>query len=270
MPYRHAHYWLLLLFPLTALAFWPNYFSKLWEVPYAFHVHGVTASLWIALLAVQSWSIHGRRNALHRSIGYSSFLLFPLFIVGGLLVIQTMAVKFAAGEEPFAAMYGARLASLDAIATLGILYLFFMALRCRRKVHLHARYMLTTVFFLLSPILGRLAPALPPLSMSGPAEFHRFAWGLHLSNAVGVLLALWLYRRAPQHGRPFLIVGGLIAFQSLMFQTLARTSAWETPFIAFGTLPMPVVASLGLAVAAAVTWAGWNAPLQGRAAIRTA
>src|SRR5687768_16585659 len=101
MPYRHAHLYLLLLFPLTGLAFWPNYFGRLAASPAAFHIHGATASLWIALLAFQSWSIHARRNAWHRSVGLASFALFPLFVAGGLLVIQTMAVKFAGRSDPF-------------------------------------------------------------------------------------------------------------------------------------------------------------------------
>src|SRR4028119_1494920 len=99
MPYRNAHWWLLLLLPLTALAFWPNYFGNLRAAPYAFHVHGVTATLWILLLAAQSWTIHERKNALHRKLGYASFALFPFFFVGGLLVIHTMAEKVGAGDR---------------------------------------------------------------------------------------------------------------------------------------------------------------------------
>ena len=96
MPYRHAHFYLLLLFPLAALAFWPNYFSIVRSAPFALHAHGVTAASWIALLAFQSWSIHRRRNALHRATGLAGLALFPFFVAGGLLVIQTMAAKVAA------------------------------------------------------------------------------------------------------------------------------------------------------------------------------
>lgn len=257
MPYRHAHWYLLLLFPLTGLAFWPNYFGKLGASPYAFHVHGVTASLWIALLAFQNWSIHRRRNGLHRSAGLASLALFPLFIAGGVLVIQTMAVKFAAGADPFYDIFGARLGAVDAISSAAIPCLFYMALKWRRKVHLHARYMLAPVLFLLGPILSRLMPALPPLAITGPADFHRFAYGLHLANALAVGVAAILYLRAPKWGRPFLIVGALIGVQSLVFETLGRTAAWERLFGAIGTLPTVLVATLGLGLGAAAAWSGW-------------
>jgi len=45
MPYRHAHWYLLSLFPLAALAFWFNYLSQLRTVPIEFHIHGITATL---------------------------------------------------------------------------------------------------------------------------------------------------------------------------------------------------------------------------------
>src|SRR5687768_18167400 len=115
MPYRHAHWYLLLLFPLTGLAFWPNYFSKFATSPFAFHVHGITASLWIGLLAIQSWTIHHRRNAFHRTAGLTSLALFPFFLVGGLLVLQTMADKFGAGQDQFYALFGARLGVIDTV-----------------------------------------------------------------------------------------------------------------------------------------------------------
>ena len=168
-------------------------------------------------------------------------------------------MKFAAQADPFYRLFGARLGTIDLISSLGIPWLFMMALRTRRKVHLHARYMLGTVFFLFGPILSRLAPALPPLAITGPADFHRFGYGVHLANGAAVLLALILYQRAPKHGRPWLAVAGLIALQSLAFETIGRSAGWESLFTAVGRMPTPLVASLGFALAVAATWAGWSA-----------
>jgi hypothetical protein len=259
MPYRHAHWYLLLLFPLTGLAFWPAYFSKLAAAPSAFHVHGLTASLWIVLLAFQSWTIHHRRHALHRSAGLASFALFPFFLVGGLLVIQTMAAKFAVRADPFYAAFGARLAAVDAVSALAIPWFFYSALKRRRKVHFHARYMLAPILFLLGPILSRLMPILPPLAMAGPEDFHRFGYGLHLANAVAVAVAGVLYLGAPKWGRPWLAAGGLVAAQSLLFETVGRTPAWESAVAAIATVPTSLFVSLGLIAAAGIVWAGWNA-----------
>ena len=257
MPYRHAHWYLLLLFPLTGLAFWPNYFSKFTVSPYAFHVHGITASLWILLLAFQSWTIHGRRNALHRSAGAASLALFPFFLAGGLLVLQTMAVKFEAQEGPFYTLFGARLGLLDTVSSIALPFLFYRALRWRRKVHLHAGYMLAPILFLIPPIVSRVLPILPPFAITGPETFHRFGYGVHASLALTVGLAAFLYWRAPKHGRPFLIVGGLTALQILLFETLGRAPAWESLYASLGRVPPPLVASLGLAAGILAGAAGW-------------
>jgi hypothetical protein len=100
--------------------------------------------------------------------GVSSGLLpLPLFTVRGFLVLHSMSAKFVAGADPFAARYGARLGTLDTVSTFVIPRLYFMALKHRRKVHLHARYMLGTVFFLIVPIVGRLLPILPPWRSTG-------------------------------------------------------------------------------------------------------
>lgn len=258
MPYRHAYYYLLALFPLTLFAFWPGYFSDLRGADYSAHVHGVTASLWIALLAMQSWSIQRRQNALHRTLGYSSFVLFPFFTVGGLLVIQTMAMKFTAGVSPFYNVYAPGLALLDGLSTLAVPYLFFMALKYRRKVHRHGAYMLATVFFLLAPITTRILSDYPPFAVTGPETFHRFGWALHFSNLLVVLLLLALYRRHPKSGRAFLVTAGLVAVQSLLFAFVAPLPAWQGLFAGFATVPMPMLVSLGFAASVAVTWAGWS------------
>jgi uncharacterized membrane protein YhaH (DUF805 family) len=259
MPYRHAHWYLLLLFPLTGLAFWPNYFSKFSTSPVAFHVHGITASLWILLLAWQSWTIHNRRNALHRSAGWASLVLFPFFLVGGLLVLQTMAVKFGAREGPFYSQFGARLGTVDAVSSLALPFLFYMAIKWRRKVHLHARYMLAPLLFLLPPILSRLMPALPPFAITGPETFYRFGYGVHAGIGIAVAIGAFLCLRAPRHGLPYLIVGGLSLLQSLLFETLGRNAAWEGFYTRLGDVPASIVASIGLAAGVLAGAAGWIA-----------
>ena len=78
MPYRHAHYHLLLCCHSPSWPFWPRYFSDLRAAPLAFHVHGLAGTAWVLLIAFQSWAIHHRHNVLHRSVGLFSLLLFAI------------------------------------------------------------------------------------------------------------------------------------------------------------------------------------------------
>ena len=96
MPYRHAQWWILGLFPLAGLAFWPGYLSVIPTSPPSYHLHGVTASLWLTLLIVQSWSIHHGHRTFHRTNGLVSLTLFPLFLAGGAAIFGSATTAGAA------------------------------------------------------------------------------------------------------------------------------------------------------------------------------
>lgn len=217
MPCRRAWLWVLAVFPLAGLAFWPQYLSKLATASPEFHAHGITAALWLLLLIGQSWSIHAGRVATHRTLGASSLILFPLFMAGGAAIFVGMADRAAAGS-PFHAMYGHRLAWLDVSSVVGMAWFYFEGLRSRRDVQLHSRWLLATVIFLLPPILGRLAPILPPLAVTGPQDFPKLGTAFQVANAATASVALVLALRAGRHGAPFyaaalVTVAGALAFQ---------------------------------------------------------
>jgi hypothetical protein len=257
MPYRHAHYYLLLLIVLTGLAFWPIYFSLLPSASVALHIHGFSASLWIALLTFQSWAIHRRCNEWHRVVGIASLAIFPFFFAGSALIVHTMAWNFATGDF-FDSRFGARFAAFDLVAVPAIAFLFWSGLRWRRKVHLHARYMLATVFFLFEPIFSRLFIQYVPGLQIAPPDFAMLPTNVELSSFGALMFALTLAWKQPKHGRPWLIAAGLLALQMVLFPTLGTMKPWETLVRAFAGVSTPIVFSLSLAVGAAVSWLGWN------------
>jgi len=257
MPFRGAHWYLLLLVPLIGLAFWPGYFAAFSSAPRELHIHGATASLWIALLVTQSWSIHHRRAALHRAIGASSFVLFPLFVMGGVLVIRSMAVKYTSGLDPFYAVNGPQLAAIDTLATVSILILVHQAMRYRRDVHRHAAAMLGTVLFLLGPILARFLAFLPPFAITGPEDFAGFGVNVHLSHLIGAGVAVAMAVRHPRSRQPLLILAGLVLLQSLAFE-LGRTAAWRQLVSAIADVPPMLLASAGFGLGLAALWTGWR------------
>ena len=259
MPYRHAHFYLLALFPLAALAFYPGYLSQLKSSSMQFHLHGVTATLWLMMVVAQSWTIHSGHRSTHRSVGTLSLLLFPLFMAGGSTIFIGMAQRFVAEASPFHTMYAPRLAWLDVVAVGGIAYLYFQALRLRRKVHPHARYMLATIFFLLPPIFGRLMPILPPLTPSGPEEFWKIGVGIQIGNALTAAIAFGLALHSGKHGRPFFIAGALTVLSALLYEFVGGSAAWQALYARFAevpALPFAFAAALG---GVAVAYAGWMA-----------
>ena len=256
MPYRHAHWWILSLFPLAALAFWPQYISTFGSAPLEMHAHGITAALWLALLALQSWSIHHDNLALHRLSGRSSLILFPLFMAGGAGIFLGMADRYVAGS-PFHAMYAPRLAWLDIVGVAGFAFCYFQALRWRRKAQVHSRYMLSTIFFLMPPIFGRLSGI--PLGVRGPADFAKLEYGFQAANLLAAGIAIWLAFRPGKHGRPFLHAAGFILLSAILFQTIGAWLSWERLVANAADWPKAPLIFAAAIAGVAIAWAGWVA-----------
>jgi hypothetical protein len=253
MPFRHAHWLLLLLAPIIGYAFWPDYFGRIGSAPFAFHAHGLTASAWLLLVAVQSWTIHARRRALHRAAGLAVFAAVPLFAGGAVLAVQSMAVKYATASHPFYAVFGPRLGMHDIISTTALVLMVRAALAHRRRMALHGGYMLATVLLVLPPIMARLPLHLPP--------------PLHAGEVLAIALAALLYHRRPRDGRPFLFAGGVMALEVLAFETFGASAWWAGLFAGLAALPPVPLALLAVAVAGVALWFAWpTRPAPGRTA----
>lgn len=259
MPYLHAWLFIVALIAATIFAFWRSYFGILSTAPAGFHIHGVTASLWMVLLLAQSWTPHRGQMALHRNLGRFTFVALPLFAAGAMGVVHSMAAG-TVGGDPFYHLWGAPLALIDIFAFGAVLYAAGMALRHRRNVRLHAGYMLSTALPLLSPVLGRVVnQVVPGLTIRGPQDFPLFGSGVQVANVSAAAIALWLWRRDPRIGRPWAIALGLIVIQIVGFQLASASTTADAAIAALATVPLPVMLAFGLAAGTATVVVGWNA-----------
>lgn len=259
MPYRYAHWAVLALFPLTILAFWPSYFGKLGDAPVSHHLHGLTGSAWMLLLAAQSWTIHHGRRGLHRIAGLSAFVLAPLLIAGFALATHAGAVK-AVAEHRFYVMFGQSLLTADLWLVFATTALMFLAFRHRRQVRLHSALMLGTLIGLLPPMLSRLfAGFLPGMTVRGPDTLYRFEYCLVTSMAVTTALALVLYLRNRRDGWPWLLAAAITGATYGLYLTLGRTDAWAAIVSQIANWPGPAVAAAGWVLGIVGCVAGWHA-----------
>ena len=261
MPYRNAWLWVLVLFALTFVAFWPGYFSKLPDKKIAHHYHAASSVLWMILAIAQSWTAHHNQLALHRKIGPTIFVLFPFFMVAGMWVIhveaRTVAGDFTSVEGKLLAQFG----FFDPLANIAFALLFWAGLKYRYKVQLHARYMLATLLFVVAPIGFRLlAILIPPLNLD-----ENFSYAMVGGNLIALAVALYLYRQAPKHGRPFLIAAGFIIAQEITFETLGRIPAWAPVFAKLSDVNLPFLLALTGIASVGIAWHGWVAGARQRA-----
>ncbi len=259
MPYRRAWIWCLAIIAISVVSFWPGYLSQLGPAKMTSHFHAITATLWIMLIAAQSWSIDCGQRARHRSLGLAIFVMVPLFLIGGAGVEHSMAVATGTGDDAFYNVWGPSLGIYDLLASLGFLGLTAMALKDRRLVARHAGWLLATPLLLIGPILSRIYPRyVPGLAMQGPEDFGHFRWGIHLGGLTAIAIALWLWSRHRRDGAPWLVAIAVNVVQLTLFETLGFIPAWKAAFVAFGTIPLAAHA-VGAAVlsAAALAW-GWR------------
>ncbi|QDZ07902.1 hypothetical protein FPZ24_10730 [Sphingomonas panacisoli] len=266
MPYRRAWLFIVALIAATVFAFWRSYFGIFARAPAGFHIHGLTASLWMLLLLAQSWTVDRRQFVAHRILGRATFVAIPLFGAGAMGVIHSMAASTVDGD-PFYALWGARLGLLDLLAFGAVLYAAGMALRHRRNVRLHAAYMLSTALPLVSPVLGRVInQTVPGLVIHGPQDFPVFGLGAQLANLIAGGIALWLWRWNRSAGRPWAVAFGVVVAQIVSFETLATGDVWHGAFEAIGSLPLTVPLALGFGAGVVTVLIGWNAQAGRRAA----
>lgn len=260
MPYRHAHRWLLALFPLILIAFWPNYFGALPRASVAMHAHGIAASLWLALLSAQSWTVHARRMPLHRQAGRAVFVATPLFAAAGAMAIVDLARRFDEAVIPFQAIHGARLVMCDSIALAVFVALVTRAVAARRRVRHHAAAMLATSLLVLPPVAGRLLQHVPGYSDDGAFGLDGFALSLHITEIATAGVCWWLWRRDRANASPFLVAGAACVAQSILYETLGASDRWSATTRSLAETPMPVAALLGAAVAMVALALAWKRP----------
>jgi len=261
MPYPKAHYAVFVVLAVIAGGFWPSYFSVWGTVPWQFHAHGVAASIWVCMVAAQSWTAHHRPQLpLHRTIGKASLFLFPFLIAGLCAIIDRTGKGYIANDDPVRVMLGGSYMSGMGVAIAAYVTVYYRALKYRRQLWVHAGYMLTTPLILFESPFGRLLNMfVPPFIVRGPADFGRILPSILWSMALElvVIAVIWLaYRRK---ARPFLVAGGFIAAQMVSMGLLNDLPVLKTLLTVIGNAPSAAVWLTGLAIGALTSWAGWQA-----------
>jgi hypothetical protein len=260
MPYPRAHYYVLIVMAVIVGGFWPSYFAVWGSVPWQFHAHGVAASIWVAMVAAQSWTAHHGQFALHRAVGKSSLLLFP-FLIGGLAAIIDLTGKgFVAGDSLSRTMFGASFLIGLVLAIAAYVTVYYRALKYRRKVWVHSGYMLATPLILFeSPFSRLMTMFVPGFIISGPEDLHLIMWTILVAMGLelAIIAAIWLKFR--QRANPFLVAAGFIVAQMLTMGLMTGSAFLESLLIAIGNMPSAAVVGAGFAVGAATSWAGWQA-----------
>jgi hypothetical protein len=247
MPYRHAHYWLLAVFPLIVISFWPGYFGHIASARLAQHAHGITATAWLALLTIQSWSAHRKHFTWHRMSGLAVFVVVPLFAAAGVYGVRDMAAEMNAGS-PFEAFAAPSLAPDDFTSIVALVGFVAAALATRRRVGRHAAWMLATALLVLPPLTTRLIQVLARVAALEPPSL----WVSFMLGTFATIAAALIMTRARRgEAAPFWVLTTLSLAQIASYPLLGQSAKWRAILAAFGnTPPLPsALAAGGLSLA---------------------
>ena len=259
MPYRHAKYFVGFTLVVIVIGFWDSYFVPIAEVPTAFHVHAFTAITWVVLLLFQNWSIRSHHRKLHKLGGMLSLFLFPFLIVGFVMIINVSAAGYVANENPIARFFGPSFGLSMMIAILAYLTLFYLALKNRRDVRLHAGYMLTTPLILFESPFGRVMLSYLPFLVFTESEFpQRIIDAIVIAMGVSIVFALVLYLRDRKSGIPFLIAAGFLFAESVCMYVGSNIEWVRQGFDVYARIPTELTLLVGFLLGAMVSWLGWK------------
>jgi hypothetical protein len=259
MNYSKAHYFLIGLLAITILAFWPTYFGTLGSASVAHHLHGITGTFWILLIASQNYLANSGNLDLHRKLGKLMFVLVPVMVGAFAMVTFVGAVKSKA-LHPFYLEFGQALLTADLILTFTVPLTIYLALRYRKQVQLHSALMISTVIGLLSPILARLyVNTIPGLEITGPDTLYRFGYGLHASMISALAIALFLYYRYRPRSWPWMLAAVIVGVYYLAYATLGQTVFWQQFVYLLAEAPAVGVFIFGAVLGILACSMGWKA-----------
>jgi len=261
MPYPRAPYYMLAVIGFILIGFWPSYFTQgPTTVPWQFHAHGVAASLWVLTVTAQSWTAqHKNQLQLHRAVGKTSLFLFP-FLIGGLAAITSLQAQNWVAREPLHLLYGPGFMIGTMVAMAAYVTVYYRALKYRRKVWVHAGYMLSTPLILFESPFSRAASfVFPPFEVHGPADFPHVMASIEWSEVLVLIFIAGIWWRVGERAKPFLVTAGFV-----VAEMLAMGFASDFPILKqfdtfMGHLPSATIVATGFAIGALTSWAGWNA-----------
>lgn len=235
--YKYSFVLFIIFFIAALVAFWPGYYGQLQaDMNPRNHTHGVGMSLWCVMLISQALLIRLKKHKIHKYIGWLSCILVPYILLSTGNLLHNLVS--GARQLPNGAIIFITLVLLSLLA---FAVTYGLAMINRKKPLIHARYMVATIFPMITPITDRLIsryfPELMEYAMIVNGRYNIQSLGFYLVDAIIVLLIIfdWL---TPKRSYVFLFVLIInIAFQYGVFN-LYKFDFWKSFSLWFAGLPL--------------------------------
>jgi hypothetical protein len=224
MEKTYRQVWILfaVVFVIVFLGFFRTYFIKFpgFENTYpALHFHAFVFLSWFVLLFIQPYLIKKRKYALHRKLGKVSYFLVPLIALSTFGVARGMYLR-ELGHIPQNQNIGSLIVPFT--QTIVFVTLYLLAIRNKKRVSFHLRYIIATSLVLIGPAIRRILGGW--MHIPGQLSFL-----LSFLIMAGALIGLMVYDKI--HGKKFQpYVVSLVLFTAYYLAVLfvPQTAVWQS------------------------------------------
>lgn len=236
--FPHIEKWFLLFIPLVIIGFYPGYWSKITaNKTTILHVHTFFMCLWVIMSIVQPWLIMKKKTSIHKVVGKVSYVLIPLIVISGYILIQARYERILLRIQNEVATGKLNITTEEILSRVassqrfGIIFLlmliifYILAIVNRKRFLHHATYMIGAIFTSIDPALARMIGHWAKANDIAPNFFVEYSSQLF---ALILLIALAVYQRSKKQSlQPILIVIGIYVISFLIVDFAGNTAAWQ-------------------------------------------
>lgn len=212
--YKNLHRWMIIPMVIMQLGIFIDYWGDFSENAWSVHIHYWTGSIWYAYLILQPYyATHGQMKR-HRTNG-----IIGMFLAGGValtalsmmhrdMVAAELAVEFVDRFGPFRPWFFYGVAATEIVMMTAFMYAVVKSIVHRKETENHAWWLISTVFLIMMPALGRgIQNAW--IMVTGFSPETDIMTPIYLTIVIIIALTLWAARRYGRINHPatYLAVG---------------------------------------------------------------
>ena len=159
--YKSLYLWMLLPMLFMQLGIYKDYWGDFSENAWSVHVHYWTGTIWYLYLIIQPYFATHGKMARHRTNG-----IIGMFVAGGVcltalsmmqrdIATTERATEFPEKFGPFQPWFFFGVAAVEIVMMSAFGYAVIKSILHRKKIESHAWWLISTVFIIMMPALGR-------------------------------------------------------------------------------------------------------------------
>jgi hypothetical protein len=205
--YNSLYLWMLIPMGIMQAGIFRDYWWDFTDNAWAVHVHYWTATLWYLLLVAQPYFATRRQFDRHRTYGILGFFLaggVAFTALGALHRDIANAQRSARMRDvfgPFEPWFFYGVAIVELVMMTAFIVAVVQAIRHRRSLHDHAWWLISSVFIIMMPSLGRGLGVLWAM-LFGADDPGQVIYPLYLTTAIILGLLFWAALRYGRLNHP--------------------------------------------------------------------